>query len=158
MSKIYAKLKDKGTTFYDASQGKGVVADRVGEFKNSALVSKAINSGILIKLDDAEGAAAYKKQQSALQTQEATVKASKAKAAPKATAAEIAAAKAQLEQEEEERKAKEIEEEELKALAPEYKSLFGEDPKVDATSAEIKEAINTKKGSGATGGVNLNID
>lgn len=69
MAKSFYRLRDKGTTFYDMTQGAGVVADRVAPLENTARVKEAVRDGILDKLDVEEGKALYAQQQEDIKAQ-----------------------------------------------------------------------------------------
>jgi len=63
MARAFFKLKDTGTTFYDVSQAKGLVADRVAELELTENVRKAKSRGIILEVDEAEGKEALAKQE-----------------------------------------------------------------------------------------------
>ena len=55
---VYVRLRDRSTSFHDASQGKNVVSDRIEVMKRTALVSQAIHHNVLDIVPDAEAEAA----------------------------------------------------------------------------------------------------
>jgi len=57
MSKIYVVLRDKGTIFHDGTQDVSVTGLLPTEVKPTAKITKAIQDGILIKVDEKEAEA-----------------------------------------------------------------------------------------------------
>lgn len=63
MKKIFVRLRDKHTTWYEPTQQVSIVADRIERVFESAEVSIAINSGILERIPDSDDTKQkYKKQ------------------------------------------------------------------------------------------------
>lgn len=49
---MYYKLKDTGSSYYDASQAKGIVSNRIEELKETPHVFAALREGRLVKVED----------------------------------------------------------------------------------------------------------
>lgn len=60
--KIFVRLVDKGTTFFDPENNVSVVSDRVAIVYPTARVNKAIQDRVLDKLDETEGKRIYTEQ------------------------------------------------------------------------------------------------
>lgn len=123
MAKVYVKLKDKGTTFYDIEQQAGVVASRTEELHLTAKVREWIRKGNLVEVEADEAKATIKEQTKAREAHKADAPVKETKAEAKATKAEL----------------------ELAGAEATYKYIFKEDAPKDSTVASIKKALDEKE-------------
>lgn len=61
-NEVFVKLRDKSGSFYDPTQGKGVVRDRVALLKRTSYVSQFIHAQQLIELSDEVGQSEFDAQ------------------------------------------------------------------------------------------------
>lgn len=68
----YLRLKDQSTSFYDMTTGISIVRTQVAKLKKlSGRMNIALNNGLLIRLSETEGEAAWKEQNPEAKPEEA---------------------------------------------------------------------------------------
>lgn len=151
-NKVYVRLKDSGTSFWDMEQGAGVVHTRVAELDKTSKVSEWIRKGLLVEVPAGEAKDALKEQaenEKVAKASKTATEANKEKAPKTLTKKEqeAKAAKEKADQAAAEKSAKEAQA--LVEAKDKYKSLYGEDAQADVTIEGLNEAIATKEAENA---------
>lgn len=88
-TKVFLRLKDKGSIFFDVASGVTITGEEVAEFPISATVSAALNGGRVDKVTEAEFNAWVKKNKDRAESSQKAVKEGQARRAAEGKPADV---------------------------------------------------------------------